>query len=278
VLLLFAVALVSLSAALGLAAKRVETASNTPTFLTLLPLLSSAFVAARTMPDRLRQFAEYQPFTPVTETVRGLVTDTPTGTHAIAAVTWSIDIAVVCYVWSVGLYGRRRAEPRQRHDTKRPPRIHHCTEARDSRAGTCGEWQQTRVRLRGPHRRSLRLRGPCGIVLARLTPATRKSVSRRRADVAARTNAGGSLSLHLDRAPPPDADCDWVGVASANCAGRCGGRGDTGVGSVESSYICSTVGVRDMVAGATGHSFNRRLESMTDRIRVLCGFAGKKWS
>src|SRR5664280_545118 len=40
VLLLFAVALIWLSAALGLAAKSVETASNTPMFLTLLPFLS----------------------------------------------------------------------------------------------------------------------------------------------------------------------------------------------------------------------------------------------
>jgi len=72
VLLLFALALVCLSAALGLAAKSVETASNTPMFLTLLPLLSSGFVPTSTMPGGLRQFAEYQPYTPVTQTVRGL--------------------------------------------------------------------------------------------------------------------------------------------------------------------------------------------------------------
>src|SRR5215831_20759975 len=48
VLALFAFALIWLSAALGLAAKSVETASNTPMFLTLLPLLSSAFVATAT--------------------------------------------------------------------------------------------------------------------------------------------------------------------------------------------------------------------------------------
>ena len=76
VLLLFALALVCLSAALGLAAKSVETASNTPMFLTLLPLLSSGFVPTSTMPGGLRQFAEYQPYTPVTQTVRGLLTGT----------------------------------------------------------------------------------------------------------------------------------------------------------------------------------------------------------
>ncbi|MGH3155900.1 MAG: ABC transporter permease [Streptosporangiaceae bacterium] len=112
-LVLFTFALVLLSAALGLAAKSVETASNTPTFLALLPLLSSGFVPTTTMPPGLRQFAEYQPYTPVTQTVRGLLTGTPTGTHVIAAAAWSIGISLVCYLWAVRLYNRRRAaEPK----------------------------------------------------------------------------------------------------------------------------------------------------------------------
>ena len=110
VLVLFAFALIwLLSAALGLAAKSVETASNTPMFLTLLPFLSSAFVATATMPAGLRQFAEYQPFTPVTQTVRGLLTGGPVGAHAITAVAWSVGIALASYVWAVRLYNRRRA-------------------------------------------------------------------------------------------------------------------------------------------------------------------------
>ena len=108
-LLLFASALICLSAALGLAAKSVETASNTPLFLTLLPLLSSGFVPTATMPDGLRQFAEYQPFTPVTQTVRGLLTGTPVSSHAIAAVAWSLGIAIGSYLWAMRLYNRRRA-------------------------------------------------------------------------------------------------------------------------------------------------------------------------
>ncbi len=109
VLILFALALVCLSAALGLAAKSVETASNAPMFLTLLPLLSSGFVPTSTMPGGLRQFAEYQPYTPVTQTVRGLLTGTYIGNHAIAAITWSLGIAIVSYLWAVRLYNRRRA-------------------------------------------------------------------------------------------------------------------------------------------------------------------------
>ncbi|MBO0832644.1 MAG: ABC transporter permease [Actinobacteria bacterium] len=109
VLALFAFALIWLSAALGLAAKSVETASNTPMFLTLLPFLSSSFVPTASMPAGLRQFAEYEPFTPVTQTVRGLITGGPIGAHAIVAIAWSVGIAVVSYLWAVRLYNRRRA-------------------------------------------------------------------------------------------------------------------------------------------------------------------------
>ena len=68
-------------------------------FLTLLPFLSSGFVPTDTMPVGLRQFAEYEPFTPVTQTVRGMLTDNPIGTHAIVAVAWSAGIAIACYFW-----------------------------------------------------------------------------------------------------------------------------------------------------------------------------------
>ena len=107
-LTLFAFALIWLATALGLAAKSVETASNTPMFLTLLPFLGSGFVPTSTMPDGLRQFAEYQPFTPATETLRGLLTGTQIGTNAIAATAWSIGLALASYLWATRLYTHRR--------------------------------------------------------------------------------------------------------------------------------------------------------------------------
>ena len=110
VLTLFTLALIWLATALGLAAKSVETASNTPMFLTLLPFLGSGFVPTATMPTGLAQFAKYQPFTPVTETLRGLLTGTHIGTNAIGAVAWSLGIALAAYVWAVHLYTHR--EPR----------------------------------------------------------------------------------------------------------------------------------------------------------------------
>jgi ABC-2 type transport system permease protein len=81
--------------------------------LFLLLFLSSGFVATATMPAGLRQFAEYQPFTPVADTVRGLLSGAAIGDHAIAAIAWSIGIAVVAYLWAIRLYNRRRAaEPK----------------------------------------------------------------------------------------------------------------------------------------------------------------------
>ncbi len=60
------------------------------------------------MPAGLRQFAAYQPFTPVTETLRGLLTGTHIGTHAIFAVAWSVGIAAASYLWATRLYATRR--------------------------------------------------------------------------------------------------------------------------------------------------------------------------
>ncbi|MBS1862480.1 MAG: ABC transporter permease [Actinobacteria bacterium] len=108
VLGLFGLGLIWLATALGLAAKSVETASNTPMFLVLLPLLGSGFVPTESMPAGLRQFAEYQPFTPVAETVRGLLTGTHIGSEAILALAWSVAIIVASYSWAIHLYDNRR--------------------------------------------------------------------------------------------------------------------------------------------------------------------------
>jgi ABC-2 type transport system permease protein len=72
-LVLLALALIWLSVALGLFAKSVETASNIPMFLIILPFLGSGFVPVASMPVGLRWFAQNKPFTPVTDTVRRLL-------------------------------------------------------------------------------------------------------------------------------------------------------------------------------------------------------------
>jgi ABC-2 type transport system permease protein len=105
-LVLAAVAISWLSVALGMASGSVETASNLPMFLILLPFLSSGFVPTRSMPDGLSWFAENQPFTPLIETVRGLLVGTPIGNSGVVAVGWCVGISVVGYLWARRLYDR----------------------------------------------------------------------------------------------------------------------------------------------------------------------------
>ncbi|MBC6445763.1 ABC transporter permease [Actinokineospora xionganensis] len=106
VLVMMAFAFIWLSVALGLASKSVEAASNVGMPLVLLPFLGSGFVPTDSMPMVLRWFAEYQPFTPLIETLRGLLMGTPIGNNAAIAVGWCVVIALGGYLWSTKLFNR----------------------------------------------------------------------------------------------------------------------------------------------------------------------------
>jgi ABC-2 type transport system permease protein len=93
--------------ALGLAAKTPESAGMAIVPLILLPFLSSAIVPADKMGPGIRQFAEYQPFTPIIETLRGLLTGEPSASRAITAVAWCVGIALVGYLWSLATFNKR---------------------------------------------------------------------------------------------------------------------------------------------------------------------------
>jgi ABC-2 type transport system permease protein len=93
--------------AMGLSAKAPEGASNLPMPIILLPFLSSAFVPAKSMSPGLRQFAQYQPFTPIIETLRGLLLGTHIGNQWIVALVWCVGLTVVGYVASRRLFDRR---------------------------------------------------------------------------------------------------------------------------------------------------------------------------
>ncbi len=105
-LALTAMAVSWLSVALGLVTDSVETASNLPMFLTLLPFLSSGFVPPASMPEPLRWFAENQPFTPIIETLRGLLFGTAIANDGILAVAWCLAISAAGYLWARRLYER----------------------------------------------------------------------------------------------------------------------------------------------------------------------------
>ncbi|MGW3320624.1 ABC transporter permease [Streptomyces fungicidicus] len=105
-LVLFATALTWIAVGMGLISPNVEAASNNALPLILLPLLSSAFVPLDTMPGWFRPVAEYQPFTPAIETLRGLLLGTDIGHNGWLAAAWSLGLAALGYRWSKSRFDR----------------------------------------------------------------------------------------------------------------------------------------------------------------------------
>ncbi|MDV5143853.1 ABC transporter permease [Streptomyces sp. SBC-4] len=103
---LLTLALTWLSAGMGLMAKTPESASNAPLPLTFLPFLGSAIVPTDSMPTGLRWFAEYQPFTPVIETLRGLLMGTGIGNSGYLALAWCVGLTFAGYLWARSAFGR----------------------------------------------------------------------------------------------------------------------------------------------------------------------------
>ncbi len=91
---------------MGLGAPNAEAASNNATPLILLPLLSSAFVPVDGMPGWFRPIAEYQPFTPAIEALRGLLLGSGIGHHGWLAVAWCVALTALGYVWSTASFAR----------------------------------------------------------------------------------------------------------------------------------------------------------------------------
>jgi ABC-2 type transport system permease protein len=96
-----------ITVALGMAAKTPESAGMTVVPLLLLPFLSSAIVPTAKMGQGVRQFAEYQPFTPIIESLRGLLTGAPSAGYTAAALAWCAGIALVGYLWARATFSKR---------------------------------------------------------------------------------------------------------------------------------------------------------------------------
>ncbi|MFD0850809.1 ABC transporter permease [Actinomadura adrarensis] len=105
-LTLFAIAITWLSVALGLTSPTPEAAGNAPMPLILLPFLGSGFVPTDSMPTVLRWFAEYQPFTPIMETTRGLLLGAPIGNSAAIATAWCTGLTALGYLWAKNIFNK----------------------------------------------------------------------------------------------------------------------------------------------------------------------------
>ena len=106
---LLAVAVTWLTVSFGLLAKTPAGANSLSLLVVVAPFISSAFVPTATMPAGVAWFARNQPFTPIIQTLRGLLTGTPIGHDAVLAVAWCAAISVVGYLWARRLYNRNRA-------------------------------------------------------------------------------------------------------------------------------------------------------------------------
>ena len=103
-LVLFALALTWIAVGMGLSSPNPEAASNNAMPLIFLPLISSTFVPVEAMPGWFQPIAEYQPFTPAIETLRGLLLGTEVGHNGWLAVAWCVGLAVLGYFWATSKY------------------------------------------------------------------------------------------------------------------------------------------------------------------------------
>ena len=111
---LFILALSWLAAGLGILARSAEAATSFSMVLMFIPYVSTAFVPAHTMPAPLADFARYQPFTPIIETMRGLwMGHTSTGVavshEATIAIIYCAAIFAISTIGASWLFRHRNA-------------------------------------------------------------------------------------------------------------------------------------------------------------------------
>jgi ABC-2 type transport system permease protein/oleandomycin transport system permease protein len=106
-LLLLGYAFSWIFALVGLYSSSPETA-NAIGFTAIFPLTfaSSMFVPANSMPDGLRQFAEANPLTTITDALRSLWLDTPAHTDVWMAFVWCLVLIAIFAPLAIARYRR----------------------------------------------------------------------------------------------------------------------------------------------------------------------------
>ena len=107
ILILFMLAITWIAVICGLIAKAPESAGTYPFMLFILPYVSSGFAPTETMPRGIRWFAENQPMTPIIDSVRALMLNTPTGDVLPLALLWSVGIIILTFTIAVQIYKRK---------------------------------------------------------------------------------------------------------------------------------------------------------------------------
>ncbi|MFE5397290.1 ABC transporter permease [Streptomyces sp. NPDC056568] len=99
-------ALTWIAVGMGLVSPNAEAASNNAMPLIFLPFISSAFVPVDAMPGWFQPIAEYQPFTPAIETLRGLLLGTEIGHNGWLAAAWCLLLTGLGYLWAKASFDR----------------------------------------------------------------------------------------------------------------------------------------------------------------------------
>jgi len=105
-LALVSLAFTWIAVGMGMGSPNAEAASNNAMPLILLPLISSAFTPIDSMPGWFQPIAEYQPFTPAIETLRGLLLGTEIGNNGWIALAWCVGLIVLGQRWSQAQFNR----------------------------------------------------------------------------------------------------------------------------------------------------------------------------
>jgi ABC-2 type transport system permease protein len=106
-LVLFIVATTWMAIYFGLKSSSPEGSGSFSYLLMFLIFLSPSFVPTESMSPVLRGFAENQPFTPIIETMRSLLSNGTAGDKIGLAFAWSAGIFVVMYALSIQAYKKR---------------------------------------------------------------------------------------------------------------------------------------------------------------------------
>jgi ABC-2 type transport system permease protein len=106
---LVTLALTWLTVAFGLLARTPAGANSLALIPAMLPFVSSAFIPTATMSGPVRWFAQNEPFTPIIDTLRGLLTGSGIGNSAVIAIAWCAGLTLAAYFWARALYNRQQA-------------------------------------------------------------------------------------------------------------------------------------------------------------------------
>ena len=106
-LLLIIVAMSLIAVLCGLCSKTPENSSGYMFPLFILPFFSSGFAPTQTLPPGMRWFAEFQPMTPIVNSIRALLLDMPTDKSLWIALAWCLGITVAAYIAATQVYKRK---------------------------------------------------------------------------------------------------------------------------------------------------------------------------